>query len=897
MENFIKRETILNGINYKKNLYCEKSDLTNEASVEAFFINRLLKDFGYEDDCIKTKEAIEQFLIAKGSKRINYKPDYIILGAAPNFIKKNPVLVIDAKSPQENIDDWKEQCAHYCLVMNRGGCKIKYFLLTNGLITKLYEWDKDAHVLSLEFEDFFIGNGRYELLRSHISESNISKKKERKIEDLIKLKKVNKEDAQKLFISCHKLIWNKEKRSPNSAFIEFVKLIFVKLYNDKIIHDNPHKLKDVNFTSCRKEENIFSTHWIESRESETNNPINDIQFKKLMEKLQDEVTKNRKKTIFYEGESIELKPTTIKSVVKKLESVDLFGIDEDLNGRLFETFLNATMRGKALGQFFTPRSIVLLGTLIADLEVSERHIDRVLDGSCGSGGFLIEALTIMRDKVRNNNSYSSHQKTDLIKKISNNYLFGIDAAMDPNLAKIARINMYLHGDGGSHIYRADGLEKNITIDGTQTVKGELWDMKQNITNNSFDVVLTNPPFSMRYGYDADDVVQKEIVKDYELLTIDEGTNKKRTGLRTSEMFLERYKDLLKPAGKLISIIDETILSSAQYSYTRDFIRNNFIIKAIISLHGDAFQMSGARVKTALVYLQKKRALNEEQPACFMYSSVYLGVDDMPVTTAPNKIAEARKKAEDEIHDILREFSKFREGKKGKWYTEPDKLKNRLDVKSCVNLQGRYAIKWKKDGYAVTTIEKLCNSINDTIQIIKPKDYPDQKFKILTISYDGKCKNEQIILGKHIKHRKMTVCKEGDLVFSRYNAFHGAIGYITEDIDGCLASGSYTVVKCSDKIVSLYLWSILRTTEIRSDLLTSAVGMGRQTIEWEDVKKVKIPILEKNEMNSMSQSVLNAWQKEKEIDDIYKNIKRALHDRFNVESEESKARFEQTKPPR
>jgi type I restriction enzyme M protein len=187
-----------------------------------------------------------------------------------------------------------------------------------------------------------------------------------------------------------------------------------------------------------------------------------------MSNLQDEVYKKKKKQIFDDNEMIDLKPTTIKGVVRKLETSDLFGIDEDLNGRLFETFLNATMRGSSLGQYFTPRSIVLLGTLIADLQINDQHVDKVLDGSCGTGGFLIEALTIMRDKVRQNDSYSNEKKIEIIKDLCNNCLYGIDAAKDPKLARIARINMYLHGDGGSHIYLGDGLEKTLEVDKSDT---------------------------------------------------------------------------------------------------------------------------------------------------------------------------------------------------------------------------------------------------------------------------------------------------------------------------------------------------------------------------------------------------------------------------------------------
>jgi hypothetical protein len=73
---------------------------------------------------------------------------------------------------------------------------------------------------------------------------------------------------------------------------------------------------------------------------------------------------------------------------------------------------------------------------------------------------------------------------------------------------------------------------------------------------------------------------------------------------------------------------------------------------------------------------------------------------------------------------------------------------------------------------------------------------------------------------------MTIVRCGDIVFSEYNAFHGEIGYITEEFDGALASGSYAIVKCHDDNDSLYLWSILRSTEIRADFLSSAIG-------WDD----------------------------------------------------------------
>ena len=887
IQEYIKRKSMLENIDFHidRNLYCERKSLTNEASVESFFVLPFLYDLGFKEKNIKTKESIDKLQIAKGHKKILYKPDYCLIA------NRNPKLIIDAKSPEENINDWIEQCAHYCLLLNRNKKTVDYFIITNGIKTGIYKWDNDKPIIELNFEDFYVGNEKYEELRKIISIEALTKKqKEEEKEKKIVLTKIDKETAQKLFLSCHKYIWNTEKRGPLSAFTEFVKLVFLKLWNDRILHENYHSESDLEIPQTA---NTFSVKWIDSRESDLLNPINDIQFKNLLEHIQDDIDKNNKKRIFDADETIQLKPSTIKGVVKKLEKVDLFGIDEDLNGRLFETFLNSTMRGEALGQYFTPRSIVLLGTLLAELRVSEKHIDKVLDASCGTGGFLIEALTIMRNIVRENQSLGKEKKIELINKISSDCLYGIDAASEPNLARIARINMYLHGDGGSHIYFADGLQKKIEIDKTdkRELQIETQDLIEKIKPNSFNVVLTNPPFSM--WYEENNETQNKVLNEYELIKIT-GTNKKRSRLRGSAMFIERYSGLLKPGGKLISIIDDTVLSSEQYNYVRDFIRDNFIIRAIISMHGDAFQMAKARVKTALIILEKKNKSTDEQPAAFMYSSIYLGVDDLPITTNPVRVKKARQLANEEIKDIVEQYKRYKNGEEDYWLVPPERLNDRLDVKYCVPLMGRFIKKWKSKGYSVETLDKLCD-LRD--EIIIPKETPETEYKILTITYSGRCKTEEIRLGKDINFKKMKIVRTGDIVFSEYNTYHGAIGYITEEFDGALASSSYTVVRCFNDYDSLYLWSILRTTEIKADFLTSAIGMGRQTIGWDDIKNIKIPLVPKEEREIMSKKILESWEKEKSAQDEIDNIFKDLDKKFDVESDSSLRRFLATKPPK
>ena len=133
------------------------------------------------------------------------------------------------------------------------------------------------------------------------------------------------------------------------------------------------------------------------------------------------------------------------------------------------------------------------------------------------------------------------------------------------------------------------------------VKSEVQELARVLKKGfQFDVVLTNPPFSMDYSVIVPE--EKEVLADYTLATYG---GKRAQSLRSSVMFLERYWDLLKPGGRLLTVIDDSVLGGKNYTGVRNFIWEHFVIRAIISLHGDAFQRSGARAKTSILSLVKK----------------------------------------------------------------------------------------------------------------------------------------------------------------------------------------------------------------------------------------------------------------------------------------------------
>jgi len=627
------------------NKFCEKSVLRNESDVEQFFVARLLKDLGYKDTNILTKHAIPSYVIGKGQKRQSHIPDYQLR------IGKTPALIIEAKHPEEPIDKYITEAQDYAIVVNRGFIgknPIQFVLATNGMKTKLARIDENKPILELSFEDFFDSNEKYKKLKELISLNSFKKGMSIPKEEIFEFRTPDLKELKGILTQAHDLIRRKQKIGPKKAFYEFTKVLFVKMNEDKEIQDKQEKGLNVLIDDFR-----FSIHKIEQTRDE--NWINKL-FQDYRDKLEDLVNRNLKKRIFQKNEKINLSVSTIKVIVEMVENFNLRSVEDDINGKVFETFLEATVRGKELGQFFTPRSVVKFMTKLSKLcikknvNTGEYEPDTVLDGSCGTGGFLIFALSDLFDKAKN----LPTDQEKLKKKIREQSLFGIDASED-DIVPITRMNMYLHGDGGSHIFLADTLDKESYVEsGTDNErKTEIQELKKILENQKFDVVLTNPPFSMKYEQSKPD--EKRVLEQYGIATL--GGNLAKS-LKSNIMFIERYHDLLKPGGKLLTVIDESVLNTEGQGKVmqkfREWLRERYIVRAIVSLPKNTFVNADAGVKTSVLYLTKKTSPSEKQPKVFMAISNDVGHNDA------GRITD-EKEGWGDLGDILNSFRKFENG--------------------------------------------------------------------------------------------------------------------------------------------------------------------------------------------------------------------------------------------
>lgn len=152
-------------------MFCELSELHNESDVEQKFIAPLLtnpvpKGLGLASNMFATKEFLKQEIIDKGKKTQSYAPDYLIQ------IKGIPLAVIEAKHPQESVEEGFRQAQLYAQVVNsafpHNTNPCSKIIACNGNILVAGYYDSKTYEIKMEFSDFFVGNILFEKLQGFL---------------------------------------------------------------------------------------------------------------------------------------------------------------------------------------------------------------------------------------------------------------------------------------------------------------------------------------------------------------------------------------------------------------------------------------------------------------------------------------------------------------------------------------------------------------------------------------------------------------------------------------------------------------------------------------------------------------------------------------------------------
>jgi type I restriction enzyme M protein len=826
-----------------KNMFCDSKDLKNEADVESLFVERILKALEYPDNKILRKKSITEITISKGSKKEKYKPDYVLLDSA-----KEPIIVLDAKHPNETPQNYHYQVSGYAHGLNEkyaaGKNPVRYSILTNGLSFIVYPWDSDKPVFYLRFEDFQPFNEKWLELRANLSYTAF--KQVVLTKDVFQFEKPELTLLIRTFNDCHNLIRKKDSLSPTDAFYEFSKIMFIKIREDKRVHEKFLR----QGASPKRTDFIFSDHWIDNQATVEPNPINNILFRQIQEELEKKIQTGEKKRIFDKGEQVVLKASTVYEVVKSLQHFDLFGIDEDLNGRMFETFLNATVRGKDLGQFFTPRAPVhyMVETAAINIVASKKNINEnipyILDGCCGSGGFLIDCMAEMSKQVNRMSQLTNSQKQEYLKEIKNDHLFGIDA--NYKIARISRLNMYLHGDGGSKIFKANALDKEFTVDqgmsdeekeGLKELRSYLDPKSKNQT--LFDTVLTNPPFSINYKSSDDN--EKRILEQFDIAKIGGRLSSSES---SNVLFMDRYKDLIKPnTGELLTVLDDTVLNGEQSQGYRDYILEHFVIIQVLSLPFNTFFRANANIKTSIIHLRRRQP-EEKQGSIFMAITNNIGHDDHQRETPDrNNLPYVTKKffewkttgklKSDIVHNEdpdeplgcpLQVFE-----------VKPEELNLKRFDAFYYAPELQQAKKEVMDLFSKGKIDLKKGSSFNIIPSMKSKEVEDcegkqfKYFEIGDVTPDGsivKCRED---LFESLPTRARLKVQTNDVIFAKNNSSRGTTVLIPPWFNGNLVTTGFIGIRPKDYEESLILWSVMESEFFRKQVYYYAITASQPEV--------------------------------------------------------------------
>lgn len=180
-------------------------------------------------------------------------------------------------------------------------------------------------------------------------------------------------------------------------------------------------------------------------------------------------------------DDIKLDKHKIYTVVQYLQDINLSKTDLDAKGVAFQSFMGEFFRGD-FGQFFTPKPIVEF--IVNSLPIKKDW--KILDTSCGSGGFLLYALKAMRDEADElfSDEIGSAAWKGYWHEFAEKHLFGIE--INEQISRVAKMNMIIHDDGHTNIITNDGLKNNRSI--------EIENRNLKFQDGTFDLIMTNPPF-------------------------------------------------------------------------------------------------------------------------------------------------------------------------------------------------------------------------------------------------------------------------------------------------------------------------------------------------------------------------------------------------------------------
>lgn len=366
-------------------------------------------------------------------------------------------------------------------------------------------------------------------------------------------------------------------------FNEIFKLIYAKIYDEKIAAEDSRRHQEVEFKKFVDPQLTYET-------------INGL-YHKACEKWPG----------VFEEPDIKLRKDHLQICIGPLENIRLLGSNLRIMDDAFE-YLMPTEAKKKKGQFFTPRHVIEMCVRM----LNPKDYEYVIDPSCGSAGFLLHAMEWAMPA-------DTPKKQELRKsRYAAKHLWGID--FESRAAKTSRALMLIAGDGHTNIFGPDVssidpktwyntksgkllmaelsktslLKNKIPETETFTDEDKAWDY---FSEMNFDLVLANPPF-------AGELKDKKMLQHYQLAqpALRRAKDKQPKEER-DVIFIERIINLLRPGGRAAVVLPQGKFNNSSLAFIREFILHKARLLAVVGLHGNTFKPHTG-TKTSVLVIQK-----------------------------------------------------------------------------------------------------------------------------------------------------------------------------------------------------------------------------------------------------------------------------------------------------
>lgn len=383
----------------------------------------------------------------------------------------------------------------------------------------------------------------------------------------------------------------------------------------------------------------------------------------------------------YDNASFEENAKVVKEVVELIQGYRIrYNKRQQYLSDFFELLLTTGLKQEA-GQYFTPVPIAqfIIKSLPLDSIMAEKLsrkdgeiLPYMIDYAAGSGHFITEFMHEIQDIINacDTSKYIEETRKHLINwqnchfDWATNYVYGIEK--DYRLVKVGKVGCYLHGDGLANVILSDGLANFCN---NKEYKGKLRKQVNDgqKDNQQFDIVLSNPPYSVSsFRQTTRDYYTEQDFELYNSLTDNSS--------EIECLFIERTKQLLKDGGIAGVILPSSILSnSGIYTKAREIILQYFDIVSIAELGSNTFMATNTN--TVVLFLRRRdnyfaantksavdtyfRTLNDvtingiETPASKYVAHVWEGLDYTDYITLLQKLPNDKVKA----HEIYAEYKK------------------------------------------------------------------------------------------------------------------------------------------------------------------------------------------------------------------------------------------------